>query len=51
MQLQKQVATPELIQLKQLEIQSQMIGKWNGALPTYSMSSTSPFSMMLNVGK
>lgn len=51
MQLQKQVATPELIQLKQLEIQSQMIGKWNGQLPTYMMGSSNPVSMMLNVGK
>lgn len=51
MQLQKQVATPELIQLKQLEIQSQMISKWNGQLPTYMMGSNNPTSMLLNVGK
>lgn len=51
MQLQKQIVTPELIQLKQLEIQSQMISKWNGELPTYTMGNSSPMSMMLNIGK
>lgn len=41
MTLQRQVVTPELIQLKQLEIQSKMIDKWNGAYPTtYVGSST-----------
>jgi prohibitin 2 len=51
MQLQKQVATPELIQLKRLEIQSQMISKWNGRLPTYMMGSNNPTSILLNVGE
>lgn len=51
MSLRKQAVTPELIQLKQLEIQAQMITKWNGQLPTYMMGNSSPMSMMLNVGK
>ncbi len=51
MQLQKQVATPELIQLKRLEIQSQMVSKWNGRLPTYMMGSNNPTSILLNVGE
>lgn len=51
MNMRKQAVTPELIQLKQLEIQSQMITKWNGQLPTYMMGSSNPMSMMLNVGK
>jgi len=51
MSLRKQAVTPELIQLKQLEIQAQMITKWNGQLPTYAMGNSSPMSIMLNVGK
>lgn len=51
MSLRKQAVTPELIQLKQLEIQAQMISKWNGQLPTYMMGGSNPMSMMLNVGK
>jgi regulator of protease activity HflC (stomatin/prohibitin superfamily) len=45
MQLQKAVVTPELIALKQLEIQSKMIDKWNGALPTYNGGGTNPMAM------
>lgn len=45
MQLQKSVVTPELISLKQLEIQSKMIDKWNGALPTYN-SGNNPLTML-----
>jgi regulator of protease activity HflC (stomatin/prohibitin superfamily) len=48
MQLQKSVVTPELIALKQLEIQSKMIEKWDGKLPTYSGASGNPM-MMLNI--
>lgn len=51
MSLRKQAVTPELIQLKQLEIQSQMISKWNGQLPTYMLGGSNPMSMMLNVSK
>ena len=50
MNLQKQVVTPELIELKQLEIQSKMIDKWNGEFPTTYMSSQNPM-LLLNAGK
>jgi regulator of protease activity HflC (stomatin/prohibitin superfamily) len=49
MQLQKQVVTPELIALKQLEIQSKAVDKWDGAFPQTYMSGNSPMTM-LNLG-
>lgn len=48
MALRKQSVTPELVELKQLEIQSQMINKWNGQLPSYVNGSNNPVMMMLN---
>jgi prohibitin 2 len=48
MQLQKQVVTPELISLKQLEIQSEMIKKWDGKYPTTYMGTNNPMSLLLN---
>jgi len=48
MQLQKAVITPELIALKQLEIQSKMIDKWSGNLPVTYMGTNNPM-MMLSV--
>lgn len=50
MQLQKQVVTPELIQLKQLEIQAEIAKKWNGAYPTTYVGSPNTLPL-LNVGK
>ena len=46
MNLRKQSVTPELIQLKQLEIQQQWVAKWNGQLPTYSFGGNSPNTMI-----
>lgn len=46
MQLQKSVVTPELIALKQLEIQSKMIDKWNGQFPATYMSGNNPMSLL-----
>lgn len=34
LRLQKQQITPELLQLRQIEVQSKMIEKWNGIYPT-----------------
>lgn len=50
MNLQKSVVTPELIELKQLEIQAKMIDKWNGQFPTTYMGDKNPM-MLLNAGK
>jgi len=33
---QKEQITPELLQLRQIEVQSKAIEKWNGVMPTYS---------------
>lgn len=49
MQLQKQVVTPELIALKQLEIQSKAVEKWNGEFPQTYMANSNPMTM-LNIG-
>jgi regulator of protease activity HflC (stomatin/prohibitin superfamily) len=38
MDLQKQIVTPELIQLKEIENTKYAISKWNGILPMYSGS-------------
>lgn len=46
MSLQKSVVTSELIQLKQMEIQSKMIDKWNGAFPTTYMGSQPPIMLL-----
>ncbi len=35
--------TPNLLQWRQLELQSQALGKWNGVLPTYNGGGTVPF--------
>lgn len=40
--LQDKTLTPELVQLKQLEVEQEAIAKWNGQLPTYSGGAT-PF--------
>jgi regulator of protease activity HflC (stomatin/prohibitin superfamily) len=48
MLLQKAVITPELIELKQIEIQSKMVDKWSGNLPVTYMGSNNPM-MMLNI--
>lgn len=46
MQLQKQVVTPELIQLKQLDIQMKMVDKWDGQFPKTYMSQSNPMSLL-----
>jgi len=46
MQLQKQVVNADLIQLKQLEIQSKMIDKWNGQFPATYMGTNSPTTLL-----
>ena len=46
MQLQKQVVTPELISLKQLDIQQKMVDKWNGEFPTTYMSGANPMTLL-----
>ena len=42
MAVQKSIVTPELIKLKELEIQSKAIEKWDGRLPTYVSGSQIP---------
>lgn len=44
MALQKQIVTPELIQLKQIENEKAAIDKWNGVLPLYTGNNL-PFIM------
>lgn len=46
MQLQKQVVTPELLSLKQMDIQSKMVDKWNGAFPATYMSGSNPMTLL-----
>jgi regulator of protease activity HflC (stomatin/prohibitin superfamily) len=36
LKVQRQEITPELLELRQIEVQSRAIEKWNGQLPTYS---------------
>lgn len=48
MRQQNQEITEKTLQLKQLEIQQEMIKKWNGQLPTYNMGNSVPF---LNLNK
>lgn len=50
MALQKQVVTPELIQLKQLEIQQKIADKWNGAYPATYVGNPNALPL-LQVGK
>lgn len=47
MALQKQVVSPELIQLKQLEVQSKMIDKWDGHYPSTYLGNN-PMNILLN---
>lgn len=49
MSLQRQVVTPELIQLKQLEIQSKMLDHWDGRLPTTMLGNNA--TALFNVSK
>jgi len=49
MALQRQVVSPELIQLKQLEIQSKMIDKWDGHYPSTYLGNN-PMNLLLNKG-
>lgn len=46
MQLQKSVVTPDLIQLKQLDIQQKMIDKWDGHFPNTYMSGNNPMNLL-----
>lgn len=48
MKAQREVVTPELIQLKQLEIQSKMVDKWNGVLPSTVMGSNPMSTFNIN---
>ena len=52
LKLKKQEVTPELVQLKQLEVQEQAIAKWDGKLPSVTGGAT-PFIDInsLNSGK
>jgi regulator of protease activity HflC (stomatin/prohibitin superfamily) len=50
MALQRQVVTPELIQLKQLEIQQKIAEKWDGAYPTTYVGNPNALPL-LQVGK
>jgi regulator of protease activity HflC (stomatin/prohibitin superfamily) len=43
LQMQKQVITPELLKLRQIEMQTKAVEKWNGTLPNYMLSGTVPF--------
>ncbi len=47
MALRKQSVTPELIQLKQLDIQQVWINKWNGQMPQYMLGNNANSMMML----
>lgn len=49
-QADKQYATPEMIQLKKLEIQRDFIAKWDGKMPQYTMGDSGIMSM-LNIGQ
>lgn len=42
LRLKKQEVTPELVQLKQIEVQEKAVEKWNGVLPTVTGGAT-PF--------
>ncbi len=42
LQLKKQEVTPELIQLKQIEVQEKALEKWDGRLPSVTGGAT-PF--------
>lgn len=42
LRLKKQAVTPELVQLKQIEVQEKALEKWNGALPSVTGGAT-PF--------
>ncbi|MFF2912458.1 prohibitin family protein [Paenibacillus sp. NPDC057934] len=42
LRLKKQEVTPELVQLKQIEVQEKALDKWNGVLPTVTGGAT-PF--------
>lgn len=42
LRLKKQEVTPELVQLKQIEVQEKALEKWNGVLPSVTGGAT-PF--------
>lgn len=41
--LQKEQLTPELVQMKQLQVQEEAIGKWSGNLPLFVSGENMPF--------
>jgi regulator of protease activity HflC (stomatin/prohibitin superfamily) len=43
LKLQKQEITPDLLQLRQIEVNKMMIEKWNGIMPLYVGGSANPF--------
>ena len=51
LRLQKQEITPEMLQLRSIEVQSKWIDKWNGVMPSTSMmsSGTMPVYPMVNI--
>jgi len=46
LKMQKEAITPNLIQLRGIEVQSKAIDKWNGVLPNFLMSGGIPFLNM-----
>lgn len=48
MELQNQQITDKTLKLKELEVQQQLIQKWNGQLPTTTLGDNIP---MLNINK
>ena len=48
MKLQNSQITENILKLKELEVKQSLIKKWNGQLPTTSLSDNIP---MLNIGK
>ncbi len=43
LRLQKGAVTPELIELRKIEVQSKATDKWNGRMPQFTGSSAIPF--------
>ena len=43
LKMQKQEITPDLIRLREIEVQKIAVDKWNGQLPQYMMGNTTPF--------
>lgn len=48
LRMQKQEITPDLIKLREIEVQARAVAKWNGALPIYMLGNSTP---MINLNR